>query len=196
MSTARKLARLALVLGVLGLIAAGGTYAAFSSTTTNPDNRFDAGSVALSDNDGGTALLSLSGAVPGDSNTRCITVTYNGSLAAAVRLYGTVSGSLPSYLQLTVTRGTDPAPSFASCSGFTADSSDYIGAGPGVIYSGSLASFPSSFASGIVDPAPGAPATWTTSEAHTYQFTVSLNNDPAAQGLSGSASFTWEARNQ
>lgn len=196
MSTARKLARLALVLGVLGLIAGGGTYAAFSSTTSNPGNRFDAGSVALSDNDGGTALLSLSGAVPGDSTTRCITVTYNGSLAAAVRLYGTVSGSLPSYLQLTVTRGADPAPSFSSCTGFTADSANYVGAGPGVVYSGSLASFPSSFPSGIVDPAPGAPATWTTSEAHTYQFTVSLNNDPAAQGLSGGASFTWEARNQ
>jgi len=193
---ARRVARLALVLGVLGLVAGGEGYAAFSSSTENPGNSFAAGSVALSDNDAGAALLSLTGASPGDSTTRCITVTYDGSLPATVRLYGSVSGALASHLELTVTRGTEAAPSFGSCSGFTADSSDYVGAGSGVVYSGTLASYPSSYASGIVDPVPGSPATWTTSEAHTYRFTVSLNDDPAAQGESATASFTWEARNR
>jgi len=193
---ARRVVRLALVLGVLGLVAGGGSYAAFSSSTANPGNSFAAGNVALSDNDAGAALLSLTGAGPGDSTTRCITVTYDGSLPATVRLDGSVSGALASHLELTVTRGTEAAPSFGSCSGFTADSSDYVGAGSGVVYSGTLASYPSSYASGIVDPVPGSPATWTTSEAHTYRFTVSLNDDPAAQGESATASFTWEARNR
>lgn len=196
MIPARRIVRLALVLGVLGLVAGGGSYAAFSSSTENPGDSFAAGNVVLSDNDAGAALLSLTGAVPGDSTTRCITVTYDGSLPAAVRLYGSVSGALGSHLELTVTRGTDAAPSFGSCSGFTADSADYVGAGSGVVYSGTLASYPSSYASGIVDPVPGSPATWSISDAHTYRFMVSLNDDPAAQGQSASASFTWEARNR
>ena len=40
-----------------------------------------------------------------------------------------------------MTRGTDSSPSFASCANFTADSTNYIGSGAGVIYSGNLSAF-------------------------------------------------------
>jgi hypothetical protein len=189
--------RLPVLMVVLGLVAAATTvsYSAFSQSTASPGNSFAAGTVAVSDNDVGAAMLSLSSAQPGNSDTSCIRVLYSGSLDATLGLYATVSGSLASYLTLTVTRGTDASPSFDSCNSFTADTTDYLGSGSGVIYSGLLSAFPTSYSAGIVDPLAATPETWTTSETHSYRFTVTLNNDPAAQGSSATASFIWEARN-
>jgi hypothetical protein len=181
---------------IVASVVATATYSALSATTVSSANSYAAGSVTLVDNDGGARMLSLTNATPGSSATGCILVTYNGSLNATVRLYGTVTGLLGPYLTLTVTRGTDLAPSFGSCAAFTADATNYIGAGLGVIYSGLLSAFPSSYTTGIVDPTSGAPETWISAEAHSYKFVISLNNDGGAQGLSSAATFTWEARNQ
>ena len=61
----------------------------------------------LTDNDSGAALLSLTAAGPGDTDTSCITVTYTGSLASSVRLHGATGGSgLADNLDLIVTRGS------------------------------------------------------------------------------------------
>lgn len=172
------------------------TWSALFSATANPDSSFSTGTVDLSDNDAGASMLSLVNARPGDSDTGCIRVTYSGSLDATVRLHAAVSGSLAQYLDVTVTRGTDSSPSFDSCGSFAPDAANYTGAGPGVVYSGRLSAFPASYGAGIVDPVPGSPETWTASETHSYRVTVTLANDPAAQGLSASADFRWEARNQ
>jgi hypothetical protein len=195
-SRTRKLLITALVIGVFGTALGAGTYAVFTATTSNTGNSFAAGTVAISDNDLSSAMLSLANAKPGDSDTACIRISYTGTLSSTVRMYGTVTGTLPSYLTLTVTRGTDSAPSFDSCANFTADATNYLGAGAGVIYQGSLASYPATYGAGIVDPIPGSPETWVTNEVHSYKYTISLDDNNAAQGLSGSASFTWEARNQ
>ena len=192
----RKLVATLLVLGIVGAFAGVGSYSAFTATTGNTGNSFTAGTVAISDNDGGTAMLALPNAKPTDSDTSCIRVTYTGSLASSVRLYGSVSGSMPQYMTLTVTRGTDSSPSYDSCSNFTPDAANYLGLGNGVVYQGALSSFPASYAAGIVDPHSGAPETWTQNEDHSYRFVVTLNNNTAAQGTTGSASFTWEAQNQ
>jgi hypothetical protein len=194
-SNRRKLLLSLVVLGLLGSIAGWATFSAFSATTSNTGNSFSAGTVAISDNDASSAMLSLSGAAPGASDTGCIKIDYTGSLSSNVRLYSTVTGTLASYLTVAVTRGTDSSPSFDSCTNFTADATNYIGAGAGVIYSGTLAAFPASYAAGIVDPVSGSPETWTTSETHSYKFVVTLVDDTAAQGLSSTAAFTWEARN-
>ena len=106
-----------------------------------------------------------------------------------------MSGSLGPYLNLTVTRGTDAAPSFSSCEAFRADATDYIGAGPGVIYQGTLSAF-NIGASALVDPKSGTPETWTTSEAHSYEFTVSVAANDLAQGTSTRVDLTWRAANQ
>jgi hypothetical protein len=193
MSRARRIILSALVLGVGGLAAGAGTFSAFSATTGNPGNQFSAGTVALADNDAGAALVSLpANARPGDSSTRCIRVSYSGSLPARVRLYASVSGGLADHLTLTVTRGTQGSGSFPSCSGFTADSANY-GHGPnGILYQGKLSGLPADYASGIADPA----ASWTNGSARSYRYTVTVDNTPAAQGLSANATFNWEARNQ
>jgi predicted ribosomally synthesized peptide with SipW-like signal peptide len=193
MSRTRKLILSALVLGAGGITAGAGTFAAFSDTTGNPGNEFSAGTVTLSDNDAGASLVSLpANARPGDSSDRCIRVSYSGSLAADVRLYASVSGGLADHLTLTVTRGSQSSPSFPSCSGFAADSSDYGYVTNGIVYQGKLSGLPSSWAGGVADPA----ASWANGDARTYRYTVTVDDNPAAQGLTADATFHWEARNQ
>jgi hypothetical protein len=193
---ARKILLTLLVMGAFGAVSGAATFSAFSSETTNAANSFAAGSVELTDNDVGAAMLSLSDAQPGATDTSCILVTYSGSLSSRVRLYGALTGTLAPYLTLTVTRGDDPTPAFDDCNGFVPDSTNYVGAGPGVVYQGALSAFPSTYAAGIVDPLAASPEAWTTGETHTYHFAVSLADDNGAQGLTSTAAFTWEARNQ
>jgi hypothetical protein len=177
-----------LILVAVGLVSAGvvgtATYAAFSSTTANPGDSFAAGTVYLTDNDSGTKMFTFTGKKPGDTASSCIAVTYGGTLAASVHLYATVSGSLPPYLTLTITRGSGAA-GFGNCTGFTS-----TGTGDGTIYSGTVGAFPSSYATGLVDP-----QSWSTNNVHVYKFDLSFPYDPNAQALAGSADFTWEARN-
>jgi hypothetical protein len=193
MSLGRKLLLSAVVLGLAGAFAGAAVWSAFSATSANPGNNFSAGTVSLSDNDAGAALVSLpASSRPGDSATGCIKVTYGGSLPATVKLYGSASGALAPYLTVTVTRGTQVSPSFPSCTGFTADTADY-GNGPnGIVYQGPLSSYPSSYGSGIADP----DSSWTATEARSYRVQVTLGSDPSAQGQTASASLTWEARSQ
>jgi hypothetical protein len=44
---------------------------------------------------------------------------------------------------------------------------------------------------GRADPA----ASWTNGDARSYRYTVTVDDTPAAQGLTASATFSWEARN-
>lgn len=192
----RRVLATLVVLGLLGVVTSVGSYSAFTATTSNTGNTFAAGSVAIQDDDAASAMLSLSNAKPGDSDTSCIKVKYTGSLSATVRLYATTTGTLPQYLNVTITRGTNSAPSFDSCAGFTADATDYNGNGAGVIYAGTLSALPTTWAAGIVDPKAATPATWNTNDEHSYRFVVSLADNNSAQTLSGTATFTWEARNQ
>ena len=158
---------------------------------TNSANSFAAGTVDVADDDANGALISLSNAKPGDSATGCIKVSYTGTLASNVRLYGTVAtGTLAPYLTLTVTRGTKAAGLRRRCSGFTADSTNYIGAGTGVIYSGRSQRLPGNWAAGIVDRTTAARPRarrrrWTNPSNHVYKFVDHAANDNNAQGLSG-----------
>jgi hypothetical protein len=187
------------LLALLVPVAGGVTYAAFRATTTNSGDRIEAGSVKLSDNGDGTSLMSMTGGLPGNTSTACIRVLYEGSLPATVRLHGTTTGSgLDQYLDLRVTRGTytPSTPAFKSCTNFVADATNYIGAGAGVIYNGTLQGFPDDYAGGLVDPLAGSPESWTNNENHVYRFEVTLQNNFAAQNLNATQAFRWEARNQ
>ncbi len=194
----RHIAALA-ALAALIATSGGVTYAAFVASTQNNGNTIGAGSVLLADNDGGAAVVSFAAGTPGTVHSGCIKVTYNGSLPASVRLFGnTTSGGLEGYLDLKVTRGvyTPSEPSFNSCTNFQADATNYIGAGSGVVYDGTLAGFPDNYATGLVDPTSGSPESWTTGEVHVYKVDVEVQDDIAAEGLSATQAFTWEARNQ
>jgi predicted ribosomally synthesized peptide with SipW-like signal peptide len=183
-------------IALVAALAGVGTWAAYSADTTSTGNSFASGTVALIDNDAGVSKLSLTAAKPGDSDRACIVVTYTGTLASAVRLYGTTTGSgLDAYLDLTVTRGSfsGSPPAFDSCTNFVADGT---GAGnDGVIYNGTLQGFPDDYAAGLVDPLAAGPETWTNNESHVYQIEVTLQDNLAARSLNAVQTFTWEARN-
>lgn len=165
----------------------GSTSAAFLASSDNPTNSFATASVTVSDNDAGTALFAVSGLGPNDTGTRCILVTYSGTVTAAgVRLYATgLTGTgLGSYLTLVVEEGTGTASTglSGSCTGFAAT---------GTLSSGTVAAFASAhtqFSDGLGSwtPAPGG--------TRAYRITYTVQNDTAAQGLTCSLSFTWEAR--
>jgi predicted ribosomally synthesized peptide with SipW-like signal peptide len=186
-----KLLITAVVLGLVGVVGGLGTWSAFSDTTANGGNSFESGSVTIEDDDDGSAMFSLTGMKPGDpAVSRCIDVIYTGSLDAQVRMYGTTGGTgLAQYLNVTVTRG-EKTSAFSGCGDFTADTTDHIGQGPGVVYTGTLDGFADSYAAGTVDP----DSAWTTGEDHAYKFEVSLVDDNNAQAKNASQSFTWEAR--
>jgi hypothetical protein len=188
------------VLAAVALPGAAVTYAAYTATTNNSGNQIESGSVQIGDNDGGSsALFSLTGMVPGTTDSGCIKVTYNGSLNSSVRLYGSTSGSgLDQYVDLKVTRGvnTPSDPAFDGCANFQADGTDYIGKGNGVVYDGTLQGFPDDYAGGLVDPTPGSPESWTNNESHVYRFTATLQSNILAEGKNATQTFTWEARNQ
>ena len=190
---ARRLAGAALV----ALIASTSTsvaYAAFVAVVGSSGNELAAGSVALSDN-GTSAMFSMPSVTPGATGTSCIRVTYAGSLPATARLYGTASGALSAYVAVKVTRGGGSA-GFGDCSGFTPDVVDYVGAGSGVVFDGTLGDYPTSWTAGLIDPASsGGSETWTTGEAHDYRFEVMIRDGAAVWGQSASATFHWEARN-
>jgi hypothetical protein len=188
-----KLAAIAVALACTAVVWAGGTWSAFDRTASSPGNAVATATVSLADNDGGAPLLSLSGARNGSSVTSCTKVTYGGTVPADVRVYGTVSGGLASYLTLTIVRGTIAgAPAAKSCTGFVADGVDHLGRGAGVIYDGSLSAFPASAASALVDPTSSTSERWDPGEAHAYKLTVTMNSASGA-GMSASADFTWLA---
>lgn len=185
-----------LCMSSLGSLAAMGVFGAFSSTTSGASNQFASGTVDLGDNDLGGSLYAVVNAKPGETVSKCIKVTYAGTLDADVHIYtSSTIGSLGQYIDLTITPGSQTTPSFPSCTGFTADAS-------GVLYSGTLAAFGSaknSYATGVVDWPSVSPTKWRTNDAVVYQITATFQSSApdAAQGLTtGATTFNWEARNQ
>ena len=187
-STARKLLLTALVVGVLVTVAGLGVFAAFTATTENPGNQIQSGTVAISDNDSGVALYNVTNAKPGDATSKCIRVSYTGSLASSVKLYvssGITNGTL---YNLSVERGSGTT-NFSTCAGFTASSTPHDAA---------LGTFPTTYAAGVDGKAGGA--AWNNGDTVDYRFTITQNDDSTpnahtSAASSGSHTFTWEARN-
>lgn len=176
-------ALLSLALVALGVARV--SEAGFSDTTSNDANAWSTGTVNLTDDDQGAAMFTVGGddlLSGGQSLTRCINVTYSGTLTAdrAVRLYATATGALAPYLNLTVVEGADAAQ--GSCSGFTPTSTLYTGTVAG------FAAMHDTFAHGASDW-----AITTAPETRSYQFTVTVQNTVGAMAKSGGATFTWEA---
>jgi len=197
---ARIVVRLAATLGILGActaLAGTGTWSNLNATATNPSNSFAAGTVVIASNSGSTAALSLTNGKPGSVATGCIQVSYTGTLPSTVKLYGTGGGTgLDQYLNLVVTRGMfGVTPAAGSCTGFVADTTNYVSQGAGVIYSGTVANWPASTATALTDPTAASPAVWTANTSHAYQLQVTVLNNAAGQGLTGSQAFTFEAGN-
>jgi hypothetical protein len=191
MSRGRKTLLSLLLVGALGAVAGIGTYSAFSATTVNAGNTFDAGTVVLTDNDANTAMYNITDAKPNDVVVRCIRVTYSGTLPSTVHLYTTTPvNAFGQYVTLSIDKGTMPgATTFPNCTGFSSESN---------IFSGTLSSFAATrtnYGTGA-NANPGAASQWVQNDSVVYQFTLTMqDNVLATGGTSGTHSFTWEAQN-
>lgn len=146
--------------------------------------------VALTDDAAGTAMFGGGGAssgvlAPGLPEQRCIRVTFDGAVGAGpVVLYAAeAQGALTPYLDLVVELGQGDGGSFGDCAGFVPT---------GTVFSGTLETFGaghSAYETGLVTWTPGA-----SGEARSFRFTLTVRDDPAAEGLSAGFGFSWEAR--
>ncbi len=196
---ARKLLLTVLVVGVVSTVVGIGTFSAFSSTTSNDNNSFAAGTVYISDNDANAAMYSVADRKPNDSVQKCIAVTYGGSLPADVHLYWTPSGSdtLSQYITLQVDKVTfsGGTPTFPSCTGTgisIASSSN--------LFNANMNTFGTNYAGGV-SAYPGSQTQWNNGDTLYYRFTLTLQDTNSANGgqtakTTGAHSFTWEAHQQ
>jgi hypothetical protein len=189
MTKTRKALWSTLIVAVLGGLAAFGAFSAFSATTSNDNNQFATGSVAIGNN-AVSPLYSVSAGKPGTpSADHCIKITYTGSLPASVKLYrsaftGGTTPNLAPYITVSVTKGTG---SQENCSDFSGSTS---------VYNGLLSSFGTDWSTGLAVTNASNSATWSNTDAVTYKFSASVADDNNALGLStGTHSFIWEARN-
>lgn len=199
----RVVTLISLTIGLAINLSGMGTWAAFTSSTSSLANSFTSGTVVLGDDDGGgTAMFTVALGVmtPNVTESRCIAVNYTGSLPANVVLFrgsGAIGGTgLETDLDLKVTRGTGAT--FPTCTGFTADATDYLGAGAGVIFNtATITTYPLEAGTPIEDP-PGIAEVWTNSETHVYRFdvTVKATAPDTQQGkVANAIDFVWKATN-
>ena len=183
----RKILRLGVVVGVFLVVSAilvTSAWAAFSDTTSNATNNWNDHDVQIVDDDSGSAMFNAVHMAPDDVIVNCIVVTYQGSLVPAdVSIYGTSGGSLDAYLDLTIEEGSGG--SFGDCTGFSLSST---------LFNNMLANFAAThtnFGNGATGWSPAV-----NPESLTYRFTLTLQDNNLAQGLSTTGTFTWEAQNQ
>jgi hypothetical protein len=186
-STVIQLSAFALSFILIALLVVTSSKAAFTAQTANTGNTVTAAAVDLTDNDNGGAMFSTTGLMPGTSVVRCITVTYSGNVdPLPVKTYATAAptGTLAPYLNLTIDVAEGTSDPFGACTTFGTPTNAYTGTLQG-------------FATTYPNYASGLPSTWDptgTGQSKTFRFTVSVQNDPAAEGLTSTFGFSWETR--
>ncbi len=190
-SLAIQLSAFALSFILVALLVVTSSRAAFVAQNDNTTNTVTAAAIDLGDNDSNGAMFNSTGLMPGTSVQKCIDVTYTGNIdPLLVKIYATAppTGTLGTYLNLTIDVGDDTTDAFGSCTTF----------GGGVngstnVYTGTLAGF----ASDHPDYANGRSTTWDptgTGQTKTFRFTVSVQDNPSAEGLTSTFGFSWETR--
>lgn len=159
--------------------------AALTPDTRTGTNEWVAGRVDLAADGRGSALFDAGRLVPGDGQSRCLTVTYSGTIAADVRLrLAEVGGRLGDYLAMTVEEGTGGT---SSCDGFVPQRrlTD-----PGATLT-SIAATHGSWATGLGGWQPAGPGA-----TRTYRIAWTVRAGDDAQGLEATGRFVWEARSR
>lgn len=177
--------------------------AAFTGETTNSNNSWAAGTVALTNDLGATAMYaSQANIVPGYSETRCIEVTYTGSVvpAQAVALGATVTSTgvpvsddgLADDLQVAVQIGPAASRCNDTDTGFVDVATGLLPqTGTSVYATAGLNAFPAVATPSSTGWTPGAAG-----DMRPFLFTVTLPDATTpndAQGDSADALFTWSA---
>jgi hypothetical protein len=160
--------------------------AAFTSSTDTPGNSIATGTIALVDDDTSSAMFDgIANLGPLSTVTRCIKVDYQGTIdAETIKLYAPSppSGSLSSYLDMTIEIGGATPDPFPSCTSFTPTATLFTGT------LGAFASTHSGYSTGLPTWDPTGPS------VRTFRFTMTVRDDPLAAGLAAGWALTWEAR--
>jgi predicted ribosomally synthesized peptide with SipW-like signal peptide len=193
-SKARKFVLTAIVLGVLALLASLGTFAAFTDTTSNSGNQIQSGTVAVDQHAGAITLYNVTNQKPGDATSKCVRVTYTGTLPATVKLYTSSTVTNGSLYNLRIERGSGLTTlnSTMSCAGFTATAD--------VFATNALGTFATSNNSWTNGAATNGGSAWSNGTSEDYRFTITQNYDATSGAhrtvtASGAHTFVWEARN-
>ncbi|HLL67672.1 MAG TPA: hypothetical protein VK453_18445 [Micromonosporaceae bacterium] len=190
------------------------SHAAFSANTVSGSNSWATGTVAVTNDQAGVAVFNgltglkpdssatsltlpgtgaYSASTPASGGSACIKVTYTGSLAANIRLYGEVTNAgLAQHLLFSVDTGTDTAPGAdLSCATYT-NAANVSGPSPNSsVY---LSAFPATWLA-------ANPTAWTgvaQNATRWYRISWALPADTALTGTSSvnaQVVFTWEAQN-
>jgi spore coat-associated protein N len=91
---AKRLSMSLLAVGAVSLMVTAGSFALFSASTTNQNNVFTAGTVALGGLTPFTCTVHAGGLAPGDTGACNVSVTYTGSLEAWLGVGVSTSGAL------------------------------------------------------------------------------------------------------
>ncbi|WP_152189015.1 hypothetical protein [Georgenia satyanarayanai] len=155
------------------------SYAAFTDKTDNSGNSWSAGTVTITDDDEGRAMFAAANLAPGSGGSEEITVTYEGTLNAVVKVYG-------AGLQVLAPTGDGQSLEPVSTTGdtlanhieLTIDGNEggTFGAGTiGTLYSGTLADFATN--RGEANTPMRYPVAGKSNMAGTFRFTYKLKDD-------------------
>lgn len=201
----------------IGLLASGalvfaGSQAAFTATTDNKANTWQAGKVLLK-NDGakGTAVFDVnstpaafpaSGGTnmlvkPGSTGTKCIVVENSSNLDGEVRWYVPTKGGVaqsPGTAALStelLVKVEFAVGNYANCASYPASPTNLFGGSTGAVLSGAPANWAAA-TSGVWNPTGD-----TTNDYATYRITWTLPSSAtdAVQNGTATADFQWEIRN-
>lgn len=185
---------------VASLVVVQASSAAFTGTTTKTDNTWEAGTVSLTNDSPSVSTLFTETALkPGSTGTKCLHVTYTGSLASNVRLHAAIvtgtgnSTGLESDMTVTISRLLGDHATSGACD------PSYASGTPTSVFAGNFNTFATTHTSFAAVGTAGGD-TWTgatTGEAYTYRIIWELpSNAPnTAQGKRAKVNFTWEAQN-
>jgi hypothetical protein len=113
----------AVALLLLATLVTRASTAAFVGQVANDGNYFQLGSLML-EADPVTALFEVSNMLPGETQTRCIEVTYSGTPnAGTVKVYTggfTDPGGIAQYLDITISEGSTTDTTNGACTGWAA----------------------------------------------------------------------------
>lgn len=153
-----------------------------SSAAIDPDgtvagNAVAAGTVELSDDDGGRSLVDLQALAPRRPVEECITISYTGSiLPVELTLEAQTVGNLDPYLDVMIERGDGGG--FDDCEGFVPENT--------LVFDGTLEQLEGRDAMMLG-------RFYNTGDSVTFRFRFELRDDAEAAGRESSIDFVWEA---
>ncbi len=172
-----------------------GSNAAFSATTDNTNDAWATGSLALTNNGGGTtysgttaALFTEANLKPGDTGAKCITVQSGGTLPGNLKLYrGTISGTNSAALAAVLDVTVD-AIAVGASTNVQANCTGYTGGSSGAVFNGTLNAMPSTYAAASAT----AVAAGTQRVVYRIGWTVNSGAGNSVQSSSAPANLIWE----